>query len=152
MDTQLALHYGWGVNGRLKQLDAAYPDSYGSGTPAVSHSRSGYGFGKAADGDLLAWLLRLWVEKEGMADPVGPHFASETLPDQWPSVTSHPLRAPTAACTPTSCSATVNLIEPVCRNSHAVPFFTVEMGRITLFGPISLLKIRVDKGYCDYLP
>lgn len=121
VDTQLAVHYDGGVNVRLKQLEATYLDSYGSGTPAASHWRAGYDFGDAADGNLLAHLPRQRVDKEGVADPAGRFFAPQTLPDHLPSVTSHPRRETTAACTPNSFSSTVNLDEPFCRNSQTDP-------------------------------
>ena len=65
VDTQLAVHYNWGVNGRLHQLDATFADSFGSGTPAVSHWRAAYEFGNAAQGNLLTRLLLQRAYKVG---------------------------------------------------------------------------------------
>lgn len=42
VDTKLEVRFDWDVHGRLKELDATYPDSYRSGTPATPHWRAGY--------------------------------------------------------------------------------------------------------------
>ena len=61
------------MNGRLHQLDATYPDSYGSGTPATLHWLAGYEFGNAADGNLLTRLVRQRVDDAGAEVSVTNH-------------------------------------------------------------------------------
>lgn len=121
MDTLLAVHYDWGVNGRLQQLDATFPDSYGSGTPVNSHWRAAYEFGNAADGNLLTRLLRQRVDGAGAEDWVDSLYAYEARRDNLLSVTNHKLTALSAGCAPIF-SARVNAPESVCHNSHSDPF------------------------------
>ena len=95
MDTLLAVHYDWGVNGRLQQLDATFPDSYGSGTPVNSHWRVGYEFGNVEDGNLL---LRLRMDGAGAEDWGDSLDADEAGRDNLLAVTNRTLTALSAGC------------------------------------------------------
>lgn len=140
VDMQLAVHYGWGVNGRLKQLDATFPDSYGSGTPAVSHWRAGYAFGNAEDGNLLTWLLRQRVDGAGAEDWVDSLYAYEAGRDNSLSVTNRMLVALAAGCAPISSADSFNEAETFCQNSHTpFPPFSSYRGH---FKPGTLLGLQ----------